>query len=253
MASSGSEARQRPRIGISTYLEKARWGAWDQPAVLLPHAYVDVVHRAGGIAVLLPPQPDGADEALSGLDGLLLAGGADVDPDRYGAVAQEGTDPPRRDRDAWELALLGAALAQDTPVLGVCRGAQVLNVAAGGTLHQHLPDFVGTHRHRPAPGQFARVRVTVAADSRLAGILGSEVDAPCSHHQAIDRLGRGLRTSAVAEDGTVEAVEMPGHGYVLGVQWHPELDVDDLRLIGSLVTAARDRRAGSVHLAEQTG
>lgn len=247
MALSGSEdvdapeQARRPRIGISTYLELARWGAWDQPATLLPHVYVDAVYRAGGVPVLLPPLPGGADEAIDGVAGLVLAGGADVGPDTYGAVAAAGTDQPRRDRDAWEFALLEAALAQATPVLGVCRGAQVLNVCAGGTLHQHLPDVVGTDAHRPAPGQFARVSVTVAANSTLAGILGPEVDAPCSHHQAIDRLGAGVSVSAWAPDGTIEAVELPGHEHVIGVQWHPELDAKDLRLFGWLVAAAQAR------------
>lgn len=234
----------RPRIGITTYLEQARWGAWDQPAVLLPHLYVAAVHRAGGVPVLLPPLPDGAAEALGGVDGLVVAGGADVDPAAYGSAPRTGTDEPRRDRDAWELALLAAAIEAGTPLLGVCRGTQVLNVAVGGTLHQHLPDVVGHDRHRPAPAQHGRVHVTVDPTSALAGVVGTEVEVPCYHHQSMDALGAGLRATAWADDGTVEAVELDGPGYAIGVQWHPELDVDDLRLFESLVSAARGRVAG---------
>jgi len=248
VASSVSEALHaapaagaRPRIGITTYLEQARWGAWDQPAVLLPHLYVASVHRAGGVPVLLPPLPDGAGEALAGVDGLLVAGGADVEAERYGAVPREGSDDPRPDRDAWELALLGVALERGVPVLGICRGAQVLNVATGGSLHQHLPDVVGSEAHRPAPAQHGRVQVCVQAGSALARAVGPAVDVPCYHHQAMDRLGQGLRATAWADDGTVEAVELAGDAFVLGVQWHPELDAHDDRLFVALVQAARRR------------
>lgn len=232
-----------PRIGITTYLEQARWGAWDRRAVLLPHLYVAAVHRAGGVPVLLPPLPDGAAEALGGVEGLVVAGGADVDPAAYGSAPREGTDEPRRDRDAWELALVTTAIRSGTPLLGVCRGAQVLNVAVGGTLHQHLPDVVGHDRHRPAPAQHGRMHVTVDPGSALAGVVGTEIDVPCSHHQAMDLLGEGVRATAWADDGTVEGIELDGLGYALGVQWHPELDVDDLRLFESLVAAARSRVA----------
>lgn len=243
---------RRPRIGISTYLEQARWGAWDQPAVLLPHAYVDTVYRAGGVPVLLPPLPDGAAEALDGVDALVVAGGADVDPATYGAQPRESTDEPRRDRDAWEQALVTAALAQAKPVLGVCRGAQVLNVALGGTLHQHLPDVVGHEGHRPALARHGRVHVAVDPGSVLAGVLGSVVDVPCYHHQSMDRLGPGLRATAWADDGTVEGIELEGHDHVLGVQWHPELDAVDLRLFQSVVAAAaRRREAGPAAPANQ--
>lgn len=244
MASSASETgsrqnphQSRPRIGITTYLERARWGVWEQAAALLPHAYVDAVHRAGGIPVLLPPLPDGAADALGGVDALVVAGGADVDPATYGAQPRPGTDAPRRDRDTWEAALLAAALERGTPTLGVCRGAQVLNVVAGGTLHQHLPDVVGNDRHRPANARHARVHVTIDARSALAGVLGTEADVPCHHHQAIDRLGDGLRATAWADDGTVEAVEHEGHDFAVGVQWHPEVDTTDLRLFEALVAA----------------
>ena len=220
--------------------------------MLLPHLYVASVHRAGGVPVLLPPLPDGAAEALAGVDGLLVAGGADVEAERYGAVPRDGDDAPRRDRDAWELALLDEALRQGVPVLGICRGAQVLNVAAGGTLHQHLPDVVGSDVHRPAPAQHGRVRVAVEPGSALADVVGPAADVPCYHHQAVDRLGRGLRATARAEDGTVEAVELPGDAFVLGVQWHPELDVHDDRLFAALVQAAVRRRAGPAHVRDGT-
>jgi len=255
VGSSGSESTPaaRPRIGITTYLEPARWGVWEQPAVLLPHLYVDAVHRAGGVPVLLPPLPDGAAEALAGVDGLVLAGGADVDPAIYGAEPQEGTDPPRRDRDGWETALLAAALQTGTPVLGVCRGAQVLNVAVGGSLHQHLPDVAGTEQHRPALARHGRVAVTTAPGSALADALGGHAVVPCYHHQSIDRLGAGLTATAWADDGTVEAIEMADHDYVVGVQWHPETEPDDPRVFASLVTAAAENRdaraAAAVHAA----
>ena len=269
MASSDSDptaARTaRPRIGITTYAEPARWGVWERTAVLLPHSYVEAVHRAGGVPVLLPPLPDGAAEALGAVDALVVAGGSDVDPASYGAEPQEGTDPPRRERDAWETALIGAALAAGTPVLGVCRGTQVLNVALGGTLHQHLPDVVGNDQHRRAVAQHGSVRVAVAPGSRLAGVLGDEADVPCYHHQAIDRLGAGLSATAWAGDGTVEAVELSSSPDVLGVQWHPELDLADSRLFAWLVAVAtarrdaraagarRDARAAGTTVADRTG
>jgi len=195
----------RPRIGITTYLEQARWGAWDQPAVLLPHLYVAAVHRAGGVPVLLPPLPDGAAEALEGVDGLVVAGGADVDPVAYGSASRQGTDEPRRDRDAWELALIPTAVRSGTPLLGVCRGAQVLNVAVGGTLHQHLPDVVGHDRHRPAPAQHGRMQVTVDPRSALAGVVGTEIDVPSGDRSPGRRVARhgvgGRRDGGGHRDG----------------------------------------------------
>jgi len=256
VASSVSEApalprTTRPRIGITTYLEPARWGVWEQSAVLLPHLYVEAVHRAGGVPVLLPPLPDGAAEALEGVDALVVAGGADVDPAAYGAAAHEGTDTPRRDRDTWETTLLASAIETNTPVLGVCRGAQMINVALGGTLHQHLPDIVGHDLHRPAVARHGRVHVTVDAGSAVADALGSDADVPCYHHQSIDRLGDGLRATAWADDGTVEAIELVGPDYVVGVQWHPELDPADARVFSSLVAAALARRADRANMTQE--
>lgn len=243
MASSDSDGADRPLIGITTYLERARWGIWDRDFALLPRVYVDAVARAGGVPVLLPPLSDGAREAVARLDGLVVAGGADVDPAAYQATAHPLTVDTRPQRDGWEMALLQEAHARDTPVLGVCRGAQVLNVAAGGTLHQHLPDVVGNDEHRPAPAQYGTVRVRLAPDSVLGELLGAGVDVPCYHHQALDRLGSGVRPTGWAQDGTVEAVELAGEQFCVAVQWHPEEDDSDLRLFEALVGAARKSAA----------
>ncbi|SEN16078.1 gamma-glutamyl-gamma-aminobutyrate hydrolase family protein [Actinacidiphila rubida] len=234
----------RPVVGISCYTDDAAWGVWEQRAALLPQGYVDGVTRAGGAAVLLPPQPetDSAARIVAGLDALVLAGGPDIDPARYGASPHPRTGPPHPERDAWELALARAALDRDVPVLGVCRGLQLLNVACGGTLRQHLPE--GSHQRVPA--RFVRRTVRVRPGTRLAGVLGAGAEVSCYHHQAVDRLGAGLLPTAWADDGTVEAAEADaslGHRHVLGVQWHPETDLTDLRLFASLVTAARKETA----------
>jgi gamma-glutamyl-gamma-aminobutyrate hydrolase PuuD len=231
------------RVGLSTYVEDARWGVWDQTAALLPANYVETVVDAGGVPILLPPiVPDGAAASVVGsIDALVLTGGPDVSPERYGAGAHERTDRPRTERDAWELALLRAALDADLPVLAVCRGAQLLNVACGGTLHQHLPDVAGADpsAHRPELGTFGTVPVKVSPGSRLAAIVGDEVKASCHHHQAIDRLGDGLIVTARAADETIEAVELDdGDRFVVGVQWHPEQD-HDTRLFTAVIDAAR--------------
>lgn len=231
-----------PRIGLTTYLERVHWGVWDEQAALLPVAYVDVVAAAGGLPVLLPPVFPGAlaaaaAAAVGGVDGLVLTGGGDVDPAQYGAVAHTQTDAPRTDRDDWEMALLRAALDADRPVLAVCRGAQLLNVTRGGTLHQHLPDVLGADTHRLMPGTYARVRVSVESGSRLAAIVGAAPEVQCHHHQAIDVLGDGLVVCARAADGTIEGVELAGPRFAVGVQWHPEED-GDTRLFAALVEAA---------------
>jgi gamma-glutamyl-gamma-aminobutyrate hydrolase PuuD len=229
-----------PRIGLPTYVEHARWGPWDRAAALLPAAYVDGVVRAGGLPVLLAPVdlPGAAEAAVDALDGLLLTGGADIDPSEYGADRDPETKGLRPDRDRWDQELLAAALARDLPVLAVCRGLQVLDVALGGTLHQHVPDVVGHDGHRPVPGTYGTTHVTLETGSRLAATLGEELDVPCHHHQAIDRVPDELRAVGRAADGLVEAVEMPGRSFVVGVQWHPE-DSDDQRLFEALVAAAR--------------
>lgn len=228
-------------VGVTTYLEQARWGGvWDLPAALLPQAYVRLVTRAGGTAVLLPPQHEGAAaEAVRRMDAVIVSGGPDVEPAAYGQDRDPRTGPPAAERDAWESAVLRAALAGGTPLLGVCRGMQLLNVVCGGTLHQHLDGHVGT------PGTFDRHRVVPRAGTLLAGLMPGPADVPTHHHQAVDRLGTGLAVSADAGDGTVEAVEGPGPGFVLGVQWHPEQD-DDLRLVHGLLAAARERAAADL-------
>lgn len=238
MASSGSE--RRPLIGLTTYLEPARYGVWSQDTALLPRAYVDVVARVGGWPVLLPPVADLDASVVGALDGLVLSGGGDVDPSRYGADRHPATGGTSVVRDAAEEALLQAALSADVPVLGVCRGMQVLNVALGGTLAQHLPDEVGHERHRPAPASFGRTTVTLAADSLVGELLGEEAEVHCYHHQAVASLAADLVAVGRADDGTVEAVELRGPRFAVGVQWHPEVDGDDCRLFAALVDAASE-------------
>ncbi|WP_411129822.1 gamma-glutamyl-gamma-aminobutyrate hydrolase family protein [Streptomyces sp. x-19] len=225
---------QPPLIGISTYQEEARWGAWALPAALVPAGYPRLVRRAGGLAALLPPgDPETAAATVARLDGLVIAGGADIAPARYGAQPHPRTGPPALDRDAWELALIEAALAARVPLLGICRGLQLLNVALGGTLVQHLDGHAGP------PGVFGRHEVTSVPGTLLAATLPEPVAVPTYHHQAVDRLGNGLIVSAYAEDGTIEAVELPGApALTLAVQWHPEAG-EDTRVMDALVAAAR--------------
>jgi putative glutamine amidotransferase len=230
-----------PVVGMTTYLERAQTGIWDVRASFLPHIYFEGVTLAGGIAVLLPPQPVDdmiADRVLDGLHGLVITGGKDVDPARYGQPPDPHTDDPRHDRDAWEFALLARALKRELPVLGICRGAQVLNVALGGTLHQHLPDVVGHSRHQADNAVFSESRVHTVPGTRLAALIGEYSDEQCYHHQAIAEVGNGLVVSAQAADGVIEAVELPGDSFVLAVQWHPEERLNDLRLFAAVVEAA---------------
>ena len=230
-------------IGLTTYRQRAQSGVWDVDASFLPGVYIEGVTRAGGIAALLPPQPVDdviADRMIEGLDGLVIAGGRDVDPAAYGHDPHPSTDEPARDRDDWEFALMRAALRRRTPVLGICRGAQVLNVALGGTLIQHLPDVVGHTRHQQGKGVFSTSVVDTVSGSRLAGLIGESVQVRCYHHQAIDRLADGLVVSAADGDGVIEAVEMPGRDFVVAVQWHPEETLEDVRIFAGLVEAARE-------------
>jgi putative glutamine amidotransferase len=216
----------------------------------LPHIYFEGVTLAGGIAVLLPPQPvDGeiAGRVLDGLDGLVITGGKDVDPARYGQAPHPQTDEPRHDRDAWEFALLAGALKRGLPILGICRGAQVLNVALGGTLHQHLPDVVGHSRHQPGSAVFSESRVHTVPGTHLAALIGEYSDEQCYHHQAIADLGHGLIVSAQDSDGVIEAIELPGDTFLLAVQWHPEERLSDLRLFAAVVDAAKEYATERAH------
>lgn len=228
----------RPLIGITSYVEQARWGVWDTTAALVPQAYLRQVELAGGRAVVVPPTTDGADDPLLGvLDGLLLAGGADLDPARYGQEPHHETAGLRPKRDAAELALLTSALDADLPVLGVCRGMQLMAVHAGGTLHQHLPEVVGHDRHRPGPGVYGEHPVRLAEGSAVAGILGEQVSVRSYHHQGLADAGT-LTVTGWADDGSPEVVEDPGRRFAIGVLWHPEVG-DDPRLFEALVAAAR--------------
>ncbi|AZH80476.1 gamma-glutamyl-gamma-aminobutyrate hydrolase [Microbacterium sp. Y-01] len=228
-------------IGVTTYLERAQQGVWDVRAAFLPEQYLTGVTATGGIALLLPPQdPDAADAAIAGLDGLILSGGADVAPELYGAQRHPLTDPARADRDAWELALFRAAERRRMPVLAICRGLQLVNVARGGTLQQHLPESLGTERYRLGGGVFAENDIEVAEDTALAEVLGAgEVRVHSYHHQGIDRLGEGLVPAARSEDGLVQAFVDTAAGHVVGIQWHPEENAEDRRLFADLVSQAR--------------
>lgn len=240
---------ERPVIGLCAAVERAKWGAWDTPAHLLPREYADAVQRAGGIALLLPPDPASVEdpsELLGLLDGLILAGGSDVDPDSYGEARHPATTGTNRARDDFEIAMAQAAIARDMPFLGICRGMQVLNVARGGTLLQHLPESHGHENHRRNRGTFEGndhpVRLT--GGSLAARAAGEERHRTLSHHhQAVDRIGEGLVVTGTAEeDGLTEAIELPDSRFVLGVQWHPEAD-ETSRLVAALVDDARDYRS----------
>jgi putative glutamine amidotransferase len=242
--------RARPVIGFPAYAVRAAWGVWDVETTLLPQAYVDAVVRAGGLPVVLPAVPGVIGQILDRVDGVLIAGGPDVEPARYGAVPGPATQPPSRVRDAAEAELITGAVERGLPLLGICRGMQVLNVVRGGTLVQHLPDVVGTDLHSPAPGRYGMHEVKVEPGSVLARVLGGptgsldeRIPVPSYHHQGVQTLGTGLVAVAWADDGVVEAVEDPRLPFCLGVQWHPEIG-DDPALFDGLVAAARERTGG---------
>jgi gamma-glutamyl-gamma-aminobutyrate hydrolase PuuD len=220
----------------------AAFGAWEEESALVPTDYTRAVERAGGRPLLIPPSEDGVEETLGVLDALVLSGGSDLDPDTYGADAHPETTGIVPERDRFELALLQAALARDMPVLAICRGSQVLNVARGGDLVQHLPDVVGDERHKHTPGVWADHDVDVDQESRLGAVVGEHAPVKSHHHQGLGRLGDGLRDVAWADDGTVEAVEDPERRFTLGVLWHPEAG-EDMKLFEALVEEAERYRA----------
>jgi putative glutamine amidotransferase len=233
----------RPVIGITTYAQDASWGVWKLPAALIPLDYVQAVERAGGRPLLVPPSEDGVEETLDALDAVVFSGGADVAPTAYGADPHPETDTPQESRDAGELALLTAALERDMPTLAICRGFQLLNVARGGDLVQHLPEAVGHEEHRQVPGTFSEHPVEVKRGSKLALIVGGAPEVTSHHHQSVGKLGEGLVETAWASDGTIEGVEDPSRRFAVGVQWHPEAGKDDA-LFSKLVEEARAYRAG---------
>ena len=238
----------KPLIGLTTYRQQAQTGVWNVEASFLPAEYFDSVNRAGGIAILLPPQDitaEGAREIIAGLDGLIVCGGRDVDSALYGQSAGEHNDVPDKRRDAFELALYSAAIETDLPFLGICRGQQVLNVHQGGSLIQHLPDVVGSKKYQLGNAEFTSAEIQVEAGSILSRALGGDakVRGELYHHQAIDQVGNGLKVVARSEDNIVEAVELEGHSFGLAVQWHPEHSPEDNRIFEALVSAASEHRS----------
>jgi putative glutamine amidotransferase len=234
---------ERPLIGITSYAQPARWGAWELPAALVPLFYVESVERGGGRALVVPPSTDAVDETLDVLDGVVFSGGIDIDPTAYGADRHPTTDPAQEHRDAGELALLERALERDVPTLAICRGFQLLNVLRGGDLVQHLPESVGHEGHREELGRFSEHPVEVKDGTRLSSILGPKHDGvQSSHHQGVSRVGAGLVETAWAEDGTLEGLEDPDRRFAVAVLWHPEME-DDKRLFSALVDEARRYRA----------
>ena len=241
----------RPVIGLCTALERARWSVWDQQAFLLPRSYIDAVLRAGGVAVMLPPDEraiDDPDTLLELLDGLILAGGADIDPDAYGAERHSKTAGTVPERDTFEIALTRRAFELDLPLLGICRGMQLMNVARGGTLLQHLPESHSHHEHRRNPGSFdgADHDVRLTEGSLAARAAGETTHGTKSHHhQGVERLGEGMEVTGWSTlDELPEAIEVPGSRFALGVQWHPEAD-EASRLIEALVAEAAVAKAAA--------
>jgi putative glutamine amidotransferase len=242
----------RPAIGICTSLERASWGVWDQRAALLPFSYITAIQAAGGLAIMIPPDPaliEDPDEMLDRLDGLILAGGADIDPSNYDAEPHPRTHGTVLERDRAEIALARRAIERDMPVLGICRGMQLINVAQGGTLRQHVPDEVGHDDHRRNPGSFENSDhdVRLEPGSLAERAAGEELHGTKSHHhQGVEEIGEGLVVTGYSTlDQLPEAIEAPACRFVLGVQWHPEAD-EESRVVGALVEQAREYRGASV-------
>lgn len=245
----GSASMSRPVVGLTCYCEPARWSSWNEEAALIQFAYVRSLTVAGARVVILPPDSVD-DDVLDRVDGLVLAGGADVDPARFGARALPTTDAPQVERDAGELLLYRGARQRAMPVLGICRGLQIMAVAQGGSLLQHLPDVVGGTRHQDAPGTFNDHGAVFAPDSLVARIVGAtQATVNSSHHQGVAEAGR-LRVTGWADDGTLEVAEDPSATFVLGVQWHPEVATDEAvseRVFAAFVQAARQWADGTHH------
>ncbi|GAA3301943.1 gamma-glutamyl-gamma-aminobutyrate hydrolase family protein [Glutamicibacter nicotianae] len=234
-------AQPRPRIGLTTYWQEAKWGVWESTAAIVPGKYIKSVIAAGGTPMLLPPVATDT-SVLDVLDGLIVIGGVDVDPANYGQQPHPRT-AAQPERDLHDMALAAAALERAVPLFAICRGAQVLNVQQGGTLNQHLPDLLpdSAGKYQPAPGVFGMVEFTTVHGSLAEQILGNQASAPCYHHQSLQEVAEGLAVTARANDGTVEIVEMPqAPGWVLGTQFHPEENLDDIRLMQAFVQASQD-------------
>ena len=234
----------RPVIGICTAWERARWSVWDDEAALLPRSYIEAVQRAGGLVAMLPPDPGLTErpaDALDLIDGLMLVGGADIDPGVYDADRHAETVDTVPDRDRFEIALVRGALERDLPVLGICRGIQLLNVACGGTLVQHLEDVIDQTPHRLDDANWGAHEVVTVEGSRLRSIVGERPHVRSHHHQGIGDVGEGLSVTAHAHDGTIEGLERAGSRFCIGVLWHPEADVpgSGRPLFDALVSSAR--------------
>jgi putative glutamine amidotransferase len=256
----------RPLIGVTTYRQATSWWAWERDAALVPGAYLDVVEASGGEALLLPPPAEGAirseaDSAegtdrcrriVAALDGLVLIGGGDLDAARYGAKVDPRNGGTNSHRDDLETGLVLAALEADLPVLAVCRGMQVLNVALGGDLVQQLPDRIHSTRHQPRAGAFGTNAVLTEVGSTVRRLIGVRAEVLCCHHQAVDRLGASLVVAARSEDGVIEAIESPAHRFVIGVQWHPE-EREERPLFEALVDAASDHPSGTTVVSRTEG
>ncbi|MCT2594016.1 gamma-glutamyl-gamma-aminobutyrate hydrolase family protein [Streptomyces sp. N2-109] len=234
----------KPIIGITTYQEQASWRGWHRHASLVPTDFLNAVADAGGTPVLLPPFGAAAEAAAvtAGLDGLLLVGGADIDPARYGTDPSPHTSGVTPERDTWEFALLEVALEEDLAVFGVCRGMQIINVLLGGTLQQHLPDVVQHDNHQSAEPEFRKNLVFLDPCQLPGSVLGEQAVLPCYHHQGVERLGKGVRDTGWSKDGVIESLSLPDRRFVLGMQGHPEVG-PDRNLFREFAEAARHRAA----------